>query len=248
MDGRGTQRRALRHRARPGVLRGIHVQPARRWFQARPGAPRAAARCLGLRAHRLPGPLQPSRELRQHAHPSLAFPRVAHAASGGAGSSGAVARDGHRPMSRDDSERLDLYITPAHPCGYLPDRAARTVFVDPDLAMDNRLYSLLASHGFRRNGPHVYKPHCEGCRACIPLRIPVEEFRPDRGQQRVWKRNQDLRIESLDATTRPEHYALYRRYLAARHAGGGMDGSSEPEYAHFLMNPWGRTRMLAMHA
>ena len=149
-------------------------------------------------------------------------------------------------MSRDDSQRLDLYITPPHPCGYLPGRAARTVFVDPDLAMDSRLYSLLASHGFRRNGPHVYKPHCEACRACVPLRIPVAEFRPDRTQQRVWKRNQDLVVESLEATSRPEHYALYKRYLAARHAGGGMDGSSEPEYAHFLMNPWGRTRMVTL--
>lgn len=151
-------------------------------------------------------------------------------------------------MSRDHSERLDLYITPGHPCGYLPGREARTLFVDPDLAMDSRLYTLLASHGFRRNGPHVYKPHCEACRACVPLRIPVAEFRPDRGQQRVWKRNQDLKVMSLDAVSRPEQYALYQRYLAARHAGGGMDGSSEPEYAHFLMNPWGRTRMVAMYA
>ncbi len=151
-------------------------------------------------------------------------------------------------MSRDDSQRLDLYITPGHPCGYLPQREARTVFVDPELAMDSRLYSLLASHGFRRNGPHVYKPHCEGCRACVPLRIPVAEFHPDRGQRRIWKRNRDLKVELLDAISRPEHYALYRRYLAARHAGGGMDGSSEPEYAHFLLNPWGRTRMVALHA
>ena len=151
-------------------------------------------------------------------------------------------------MSRDDSQRLDLYITPAHPCGYLPGREARTVFVDPDLAMDSRLYTLLASHGFRRNGPHVYKPHCEACHACVPLRIPVAEFRPDRGQRRIWRCNGDLGVESLAAVSRPEHYALYRRYLEARHAGGGMDASSEPEYAHFLMNPWGRTRMVAMHA
>jgi len=150
-------------------------------------------------------------------------------------------------MSRDDSARLDLYITPEHPCGYLPGRAARTVFVDPEIAMDDRLYSLLASHGFRRNGPHVYKPHCEGCRACVPLRIPVAEFEPDRGQRRVWKRNRDLRVKSLDTMSHPEHFALYKRYLAARHPGGGMDGSGEPEYAYFLSNPWGRTRMLAMH-
>lgn len=151
-------------------------------------------------------------------------------------------------MTRDESERLDLYITPEHPCGYISGRMARTVFVDPDLAMDNRLYTLLATHGFRRNGPNVYKPHCENCRACVPLRIPVAEFRPGRGQLRVWKRNQDIHVSVLPAVSQPEHFALYKRYLEARHPGGGMDGSSEPDYAHFLMNPWGRTRMLAMHA
>lgn len=150
-------------------------------------------------------------------------------------------------MSRDDSERLDLYITPEHPCGYISGRMARTVFVDPDLAMDSRLYTLLATHGFRRNGPHVYRPHCEGCRACVPLRIPVAEFRPDRGQTRVWKRNQDLRVDLQIASNQPEHFALYKRYLKARHAGGGMDTSGEPEYVHFLMNSWGRTWMAAMH-
>lgn len=150
-------------------------------------------------------------------------------------------------MSRDDSERLDLFITPEHPCGYINGRMARTVFVDPELAMDSRLYTLLATHGFRRNGPHIYRPHCDGCRACIPLRIPVAEFRPDRGQLRVWKRNQDLRVQLQQATTQPEHFALYKRYLKARHPGGGMDASGEAEYVHFLMNSWGRTWMVAIH-
>lgn len=149
-------------------------------------------------------------------------------------------------MSRASSESLSLYITPEHPCGYLPDRLARTVFVDPELAMDSRLYSLLAVHGFRRNGPNVYKPHCEHCQACVPLRVVVQEFEPTRGQQRVWKRNQDLAIRILPAESRPEHYALYKRYLASRHAGGGMDGSGEEEYAHFLTCPWGRSRMVEM--
>jgi len=94
----------------------------------------------------------------------------------------------------------------------------------------------------------VYKPHCEQCSACVPLRIPVAEFRPDRAQQRVWRRNRDLKVDSLEAAIRPEHFALYKRYLEARHPGGGMDTSGEPEYAHFLLNPWGRTHMLAMHA
>lgn len=151
-------------------------------------------------------------------------------------------------MARAEGETLDLYITPEHTCGYLPERMARTVFVDPDVAMDSALYSLLASHGFRRNGPNVYKPHCEQCQACVPLRVPVTAFRPDRGQQRVWKRNQDLTVTVLPAESRPEHYALYKRYLASRHPGGTMDASSEVEYAHFLTCPWGRSHIVEMRA
>ena len=143
-----------------------------------------------------------------------------------------------------DTANLDLYITPAHPCHYLEGRQARTVFVDPARAMDQSLYTLLAAHGFRRSGPHVYRPHCEGCQACVPLRVPVRGFRPNRTQKRVIKRNADVRTRLLDSGFDPEHFELYGRYLAARHAGGGMDGESPEDYRQFLLSPWGKTMLL----
>ena len=116
--------------------------------------------------------------------------------------------------------------------------------MDPQADMDERLYGLLLTHGFRRSGAHVYRPHCENCRACVPLRVPVRDFEPDKGQKRVWRRNRDLTLKILPARFEPEHFRLYSRYLESRHPGGGMDGSGEAEYNQFLMSPWGRTAML----
>lgn len=142
-------------------------------------------------------------------------------------------------MNSGDPQTLELHLTPDHPCAYLPGRIARTAFVDPDLLMDSNLYGLLAAHGFRRSGPHVYRPHCLSCRACVPVRVPVADFRPDRSQRRVWRHNADLSVEFLPTTFRPEHFQLYSRYLEARHPGGGMQGGEESDYSQFLMSPWG---------
>jgi len=145
-----------------------------------------------------------------------------------------------------DTASLDLYISPEHPCSYLPGREARTVFVDPNLAMDQMLYTLLASHGFRRSGAHIYRPHCRECHACVPLRVPVRDFKPSRTQKRVLKRNADLIVTLKTAEFDAEHFALYGRYLAARHPGGGMDGESPDDYRQFLLSPWGRTTLMEM--
>ena len=143
-----------------------------------------------------------------------------------------------------DTTTLDLYVSPEHPCHYLPERRARTVFVDPALPMDQGLYGVLATHGFRRSGPHVYRPHCGECQACVPIRVAVQDFTPDRAQKRVLRRNLGVRCLVRPAEFDAEHFTLYGRYLAARHAEGGMDGSSESDYRQFLLSPWGKTSLL----
>lgn len=144
-------------------------------------------------------------------------------------------------MKQEVPLSLELLISAQHPCNYLPDRLARTVFMDPQAEMDPRLYGLLAAHGFRRSGPHVYRPQCEGCRACVPLRVPVREFRADKGQKRVARVNRDLDFRLRPAEFDAEHFSLYTRYLAARHPGGGMDGQGEAEYRQFVLCGWGKT-------
>lgn len=137
-------------------------------------------------------------------------------------------------------QQLQFYTTPPHTCPYLPDQEAISLFADPSL-MDNRLYSRLAVLGFRRSGSHVYRPACEGCRACIPVRIPVAAFRPQRRDRRCWVRNADLTCVWVEANSSPEHFQLYHDYLTARHADGGMDKPTPDQYRQFLMGDWSDT-------
>ncbi|RME35281.1 MAG: arginyltransferase, partial [Gammaproteobacteria bacterium] len=87
----------------------------------------------------------------------------------------------------------------------------------------------------------VYRPQCEGCRACVPVRVPVERFRPDRRQRRCLRANADLEITERGPEFDPEHFALFERYLAARHAGGGMDQPTREDYLGFIRADWSDT-------
>lgn len=137
------------------------------------------------------------------------------------------------------SRTVRLYASPPHPCAYLEDREAITQFIDPSQTMNSRLYSQLVEVGFRRSGEYVYRPRCNSCQACRPARIPTASFQPSRSQRRTWRLNQDLEIRSLPAGFREEHFALYRRYISSRHAGGDMDITNPDRYREFLLSSWG---------
>jgi arginine-tRNA-protein transferase len=132
-----------------------------------------------------------------------------------------------------------LYASPPHACAYLEDREAITQFIDPSQSMTSRLYSQLVEVGFRRSGEYVYRPRCNSCQACRPARIATTSFQPTRSQRRTWRRNQDLEISSMPAGFHEEHFALYRRYISSRHAGGDMDVTSPDRYREFLLSSWG---------
>lgn len=130
---------------------------------------------------------------------------------------------------------LVFFATPPHDCSYLPDREATTMFVDPRANIDKRLYSQLTALGFRRSGSHYYRPHCEACNACIPVRLRVEDFRPDRSQRRVLGRNADLTCELVPATFTERYYRLYAHYIEQRHADGDMYPPSREQFTSFLV-------------
>lgn len=146
------------------------------------------------------------------------------------------------------SDRLLLYATPEHECSYVPRRDAVTLFADPEYPKDPWLQGLLAMQGFRRSGPHLYKPRCPGCSACVAVRVPVAQFRPNRSQRRSWSRNQDLQIRTRAKVFSGEHYALYERYLIERHAGGGMDDPTPEKYRDFLLCDWADTQLVEFRA
>jgi arginyl-tRNA--protein-N-Asp/Glu arginylyltransferase len=146
----------------------------------------------------------------------------------------------------DIDEPLRLFHTADHACGYWPERQARDLVFDPGDPRLAQTYPMALTWGFRRSGNLIYRPHCRGCQACVAVRIPVDEFRPDRSQRRCLARNADIETRVLPAERNDEHFALYQRYLGARHAGGGMDGHGPAEFDQFLVSTWGQGRFLEL--
>jgi leucyl-tRNA---protein transferase len=149
-------------------------------------------------------------------------------------------------MNRQRVPDLALYATPEHPCSYLPGKRATTLFADPCAEKDPQLYAELSALGFRRSGEHLYRPACEGCRACVPVRLEVNQFRPRRCQRRALIASRDLVSEWHPARFEDEHFDLYRRYLEARHPGGGMDHPTPAAFRSFLDSPWTQTFFLEL--
>ena len=151
----------------------------------------------------------------------------------------------HDLIRRDfPPRRLQFYLTAPYQCSYLPEQSARSQVVTPNELVDDAAYSQLIRAGFRRSGLYTYRPQCDQCRACVPVRLMVEEFKPNRSQRRTWKRNQQLEATLRELVFDVRHYALYRRYQASRHAGGGMDQDSEDQYRQFLLQSGVSTMLL----
>lgn len=141
---------------------------------------------------------------------------------------------------------IRLFQTVEHACGYWPERLARDLIVDPTDPQLPSVFARALSMGFRRSGGHVYRPCCNGCRACVSVRIPVATFQPSRSQRRCMARNADLQVSVAPARRTAENFALYRRYLDARHVGGGMDKPAPENFDAFLACPWSPTDFMEL--
>jgi len=148
---------------------------------------------------------------------------------------------------KDEVGKKQFYLTPAHPCSYLPGRQARTLFLDPRDTIHPPLYQALTEHGFRRSGSHLYRPRCDGCQACVPTRVPVDDFEPRRNQRRVLTRNVDLVVQVEPAIFNRRYYDLYVRYIHGRHRDGDMYPPTIDQFRSFLLSQWSNSVFLCSY-
>ncbi|MCX8049762.1 MAG: arginyltransferase [Methylohalobius sp.] len=132
---------------------------------------------------------------------------------------------------------LPFSLSAPFPCPYLPRKTSRLLFSSLDLST----YSHLVAQGFRRSGDLAYRPYCPSCQACIPVRIEVTQFRPNRSQRRCWKYNQELTVSVKDPNFSSEHFAVYQLYLKARH--GDTSQMMTAQDLNFLISRWVRTQL-----
>lgn len=123
-----------------------------------------------------------------------------------------------------------FYTTAPLPCPYLPGRMERKVVTEITGSDAERLHDRLSRAGFRRSHNIAYAPVCPGCQACVPIRIRVSSFCPDRTQRRVWRANSDLEGFEVPPRATAEQFHLFQRYQRARHADGDMATMSFYDY------------------
>ena len=134
-------------------------------------------------------------------------------------------------MTSHPRDAPQFYLTSPSPCPYLNGREERKVFTHIVGKRARELNEILTQGGFRRSQTIAYRPACENCRACISVRVLVDDFRPSASMRRVMRANSDLVATIAPNRPTSDQYSLFRRYLDARHGEGGMVDMTVFDYA-----------------
>jgi leucyl-tRNA---protein transferase len=147
-------------------------------------------------------------------------------------------------VTREPRDAPQFYLTAPSPCPYLPGREERKVFTHLIGRRAIGLNDALTQSGFRRSQTIAYRPACEDCRACVSVRVLVEDFAPSRSMRRVVVRNADLHTTVAPAQATSEQYALFRAYVDSRHGDGGMADMSVLDFSMMVEDSHVDTRVI----
>jgi leucyl-tRNA---protein transferase len=134
-------------------------------------------------------------------------------------------------MTKHALDTPQFFLTAPAPCPYLEGRKERKVFTHLVGDRAVQINDMLTQGGFRRSQNIAYRPACEDCRACVSVRIVADAFRYTPSFRRIQKANRDVVGRQLPPAPSSEQYSLFRQYLDARHARGGMADMSALDYA-----------------
>src|SRR5436305_6619544 len=148
------------------------------------------------------------------------------------------------PVTQHSRDTPQFYLTAPSPCPYLAGKEERKVFTHLVGDRASELNDLLTHGGFRRSQSIAYRPACEACRACVSVRVIVEDFRPTRSMPRVLERNQDIIGEMRVGVPTSEQYSVFRAYLDSRHRDGGMADMTVLDYAMMVEDSHVETRIV----
>jgi leucyl-tRNA---protein transferase len=147
-------------------------------------------------------------------------------------------------MTSQPRDTPRFFLTSPTPCPYLPNRQERKVFTHLVGKRAMQVNEILTQGGFRRSQSIAYRPACDSCRACISVRVLVDEFAPTRGFRKVLARNTDLVGAMQPARATSEQYSVFRTYIDSRHAAGGMAEMSMLDYAMMVEDSHVETRVV----
>ncbi|MGB6535917.1 MAG: arginyltransferase [Xanthobacteraceae bacterium] len=151
-------------------------------------------------------------------------------------------------MTQHSRDTPQFYLTAPSPCPYLGGQEERKVFTHLVGERAPELNNILTHGGFRRSQSIAYRPACEGCRACVSVRVITAEFRPTRSMRRIVRRNDDVASEMRHASSTSEQYAIFRGYLDSRHRDGGMADMTVLDYAMMVQDSHVETRIVEYRA
>ena len=147
-------------------------------------------------------------------------------------------------MTQHSRDTPQFYLTAPSPCPYLEGEEERKVFTHLVGERAGELNDLLTHGGFRRSQSIAYRPACEGCRACVSVRVVAADFAPSRNMRRIAERNVDVIGEMRSPAPTSEQYSVFRAYLDARHRDGGMADMTVLDYAMMVEDSHVDTRLV----